>query len=451
MSVGKRLLGPLFEPVPVAPSGPRKHYEFTSRKITGSAAPGAAKPTAKNTPLPAPGSSSTGGVSPRVQRSRLERWLMLSAVRDLLPDHRAASCHRIILSDKSNIDGVPVKFSARRNKSRFDNLNVCADVWCCPVCSLRIAFKRQETVEHILESHISSGGRAIMAVLTFRHHRDDNLRNIMNKFAAARQSMHRSREFRELRAKYGYVGNIRALEVTHSNNNGWHPHTHEIILVGSDWYLSRFDRFKSAYFKLWQKYASRKGLTALDVGFSFDLVSEDKASFKKISDYITRQISEHDFMTPDQEKEMELQASKNEARNGASASKELAFSVTKQASGESRTHMQILRDFAIDGDLYSGSLFQEFSDAFKGKRQLVFSDGLKAKYGVCDDNDSELAASADNDDVLLGFINREEWRAILRSNPRVRGNILRMCDSGSYEGVAAYIERVYLEYIDSRQ
>lgn len=454
----RKRLGPLFEPVPLSPSGALdNHYEITGRETRGFPAPGAAETTTENlrsgtaSLLPLVPGRNTASVRPSVARSRAERWLMLSALRDLIPAERASKCHRILLTDKTNLEVVPVKFSPSKTRSRYDNLNACGDIWACPVCSLRIAYKRSEQLNNLITNHLKSGGRLIHVVQTVQHTRDDDLKDLLARIATARQRMHASREFKALKAKYGYVGSIRALEVTHSNKNGWHPHTHELLLVNDSWYLSRFPEFKASYFALWQKYARKQGFFVSKDAFLFDIASDDSGSIEKISNYITRQISDHDYLTTEQEKEFEDQLLKNDHRNeNSTAAKELALSALKMAKTESRSHMQLLRDFALDGDMYAGALFFEFVEAFRNKRQLIYSDGLKAKYGVIDNDNQELAESGEYDEQILGTINKVEWWAIINT-PRARGNILTMTDSGTWEGVPEYIEKVLLEYWERKE
>ena len=44
------------------------------------------------------------------------------------------------------------------------------------------------------------------------------------KKAAAAKKMREHRDYKHLRELFDVVGSIRALEVTHGNANGWHPH-----------------------------------------------------------------------------------------------------------------------------------------------------------------------------------------------------------------------------------
>lgn len=427
-------------------------YENTGRDRALLRPPSAAKPTNKRgrfldlTRGPTPAQEAQ-------QRVRIERWLMLASVRDLRASHRVGSCHRIVLVDKSNIDGVPVKLS-ETGKARFVNLNVCGSIWGCAVCSNRIALQRAAEIQKVLTGHMGNKGRVIHMVQTFKHSRHDDLKDLLFKLALARQKMRASREYKTMMQKYGLEGTIRTLEITHGNENGWHPHIHELILTDNSWYLSYFPRFKASYVRMWKKYASKAGLIANDDAFLFDIASDDAASIERMSSYLTVDASkhefEHEFLDENEYVEIDNQVSDSKKRGKSSAAKEMAFQSLKQGKSDNRAPFQILRDFALDGCSYSGALFLEYLDAFDGKRQIVFSDGLKKKYNVGSKEDKELAKQAVEKELQIGFISTPEWYAIIGSHPKTRGEILRLAEGGDWQEVADYIEFVYLRYVSNK-
>ncbi len=430
-----------------------KDYEYTGRENTSTPALGESKPTNRNSllpfGLPVPGAYVPNPVSEPLQLARVTRWLMLAGVRDLMDWHRTASCFRIVLFEKSGVNGVPVKGS--KNSARFDNLNACGDVHVCPVCNVRIAAKRESEVALVLKAHLSGGGRAIHIVQTFRHDRFDHLPDLLNKLATARRKMHASREYKKFCKDWGYVGYIRALEITHSDKNGWHPHVHQLFLTNDSYYLSYFPRFKAQYFKMWKKYALAAGLTSYEDACTFDLASDDIESVKRLASYFTDDGLECNLDILDDEKvelnNMLSDLNKKVAKK-SSAAKELTLQAGKLAKSESMTPMQLLKEYAIHGDTYAGALFIEYAEAFKNKKQLVFSKGLKMKYNLKDLTDQEIAESPlDKNEQMLGFISRGEWKAIL-FNFKGRGEILKRASTQDWSEVAEYIEHLYLEYVN---
>lgn len=429
-----------------------KDYEFTRQENDPAPALVAAKPTNKNPlipfGLPAPDAYVPNPVSEPLQLARVTRWLMLAGVRELMDWHRTASCYRIVLYDKSGIHGVPVKGS--KNSARFDNLNACGDVHVCPVCNVRIAAKRESEVGLLLKAHFSAKGRAIHIVQTFRHDRFDHLPDLLSRLSAARQSMHRSGDYRKFCKDWGYIGYIRALEITHGDKNGWHPHVHQLFLTDDSYYLSYFPRFKAQYFKMWKKYALAAGLTSYEDACTFELASDDVESVKSLASYFTDDGLECKIDINDDEQielnNMLSDINKKVARK-SSAAKEMTMQAGKLAKSDSMTPMQLLKEYAIHGDTYAGALFIEYAEAFKNKNQLIFSKGLKKKYNLRDLTNQEIAENPlDNNEKMLGFITREEWKAVL-FNYKGRGEVLKRAATQDWSEVAEYIESLYLEYV----
>ena len=69
-------------------------------------------------------------------------------------------------------------------------------------------------------------------------------------------------------------------------------------------------------------------------------------------------------------------------------------------------------------DKQAAALFAEFAKAFKGKRQLSWSDGLKAKFNLVEKNDEELAAEAGRQRRAAWPVSPDEWRDVLKVKAR---------------------------------
>ncbi|WP_425530609.1 hypothetical protein, partial [Stenotrophomonas maltophilia] len=57
--------------------------------------------------------------------------------------------------------------------------------------------------------------------------------------------------------------------------------------------------------------------------------------------------------------------------------------------------------------------FMVYIEAFKGRRQLYWSNGLKAKLGVGEVSDEELAHEQKEDATVLSELTDDQWRAVL--------------------------------------
>ena len=95
--------------------------------------------------------------------------------------------------------------------------------------------------------------------------------------------------------------------------------------------------------------------------------------------------------------------------------------IKKGRSGSS-TPWDLLR-LSEDGCIRSGRLFQQYALAFKGKRQLSWSRGLKALLLVEETTDEQLATETEKDSVEVRKIALEIWRLIKRY--KVRADFLK--------------------------
>jgi hypothetical protein len=92
-------------------------------------------------------------------------------------------------------------------------------------------------------------------------------------------------------------------------------------------------------------------------------------------------------------------------------------------------------------DRQAAALFIEFARVFKGKRQLHWSRGLKARYAIGEKNDDELAQEKEDDyAVLLGTITIEQWRDVLAVEGR--GAVLSIAARLGWPAVVDYLQGI---------
>lgn len=382
--------------------------------------------------------------------SRLKRWAMLSAVRELLLNERVAGCCRrpMIRPGEKSPESVEIYRSSELRDARFHRLAVCGDVWRCPVCAPYIAAERAKELRRVGREHLDSGGGALLVTLTFRHHVGDDLVDLLSRFAAAREDLYRQRAFRDLLASVGYVGDVRTLEVTHGKN-GWHPHTHDLLLIesplpsegeeierileiGGESLTVRARRpspllqFGQDLFRLWRKAARKQGLEVVRDGFKVRATLQDTTE------------DEWDALTGYMQDRHEVDFGGN-----WDAAREMTGAASKLGRKGGRTPMQLLADFALDGDIEAGQLFQVYAAAFKGRRQLSWSSSLKKKYPPVEPekSDVEAAEHVPAEYVRWASISWSTWKKVLRAGGRVRGELLDLAARDDRPGLAALLHQ----------
>lgn len=203
----------------------------------------------------------------------------------------------------------------------------------------------------------------MFATFTIRHSRNDSLSDNLTAFRNARSELISSRQFKEIKRKLRMTGYIRRLEVTWGESNGWHPHDHEV------WFLDReiahqsgIEFIQSEVHKLWAYYCKKHGLGEPVEGRGFDLRYKNKNGSHAVGAYLTKW------------------------------GHELTYGHTKTVNGENRyTPFSMLHSLSEKYNPKISALYQEYAKAFKGRAQLLWSRGLKSRFGIEEFKDGELS------------------------------------------------------------
>ena len=337
--------------------------------------------------------------------SRVQRFALQSVARSILPESRTAKCLRIRAHDCD----VQVWKSKEHGTASYGGLQTCGSVWTCPVCAAKIAERRRVELLEAMELHKAQGGAVFLLTLTTPHQRGDVLAELLDQQGKALQSFLRDRKVKEVFKEMGHIGQVRALEVTHgrksARNNGWHPHFHILQFCyqkGND--TDRKDWAARLYMR-WAFYCQKAGLGTPSYAHGIKLDDGTKAS-----DYVTKWGLED----------------------------EMTKGHTKKAKAGGETPFDLLRAALADRqDKQAAALFREFAECFKGKRQLSWSNGLKARFFVDEKTDEELAAEKDDAAVLLGLLTPDQWRDVLKVDGR--GVLLDIAAKGGWHNVQRYL------------
>nr|AAA98339.1 replication-associated protein [Plasmid pSB24.2] len=132
----------------------------------------------------------------------------------------------------------------------------CGRIWLCPVCSGQDPARPSEEITEAVVSWLQQGGWAYLVTFTARHTAADRLSDLMDALQGTRADAETGTKRRPgayqrlitgaawagdkrrksnqegIRGRIGYIGMIRATEVTVGEGAGWHPHIHAIVLVG---------------------------------------------------------------------------------------------------------------------------------------------------------------------------------------------------------------------------
>lgn len=330
------------------------------------------------------------------------------------PKHRLHACCRVPLAHAHEIEvwkrlGVPYG-------AHFKGLMTCGNVWLCAVCEAKISERRQAELQTAIALAEAEGLQVWLATYTFSHGRFDVLKDSLHKLAEARKRLKAGQPYERIRRDFGIVGTVQAFEITHGPRHGWHPHIHELIFVRGDADLAEF---KERMFERWRLGCLRAGLGEPSRRHGFD-VRDGKAA----AGYVAKGIGSENW----------------------GLAHEMTKANAKVGRGGNRSPAQLL-DCCADPDSSpehvkeAERLWVEYAEATKGRRQLVWSKGLKDRFAIADKSDEEVAAEAEEDSYLLAIIPLDAWRVIVKFD--LQATVLNIADEagpGAEAAIFALVE-----------
>jgi hypothetical protein len=338
---------------------------------------------------------------------------MQSAAREILPSERVCQCLRSISKYKQPSANNPtrlenvfsldyyrnVEILKSGDKFHYGNLITCGSVWHCPICAGKISERRRAELVDAVATWTGQGGQVRLLTLTVPHYSHQKLQIVLNGLSSALRRLTNSREWKSLAESIGLYGRIRSLEVTYGQN-GWHPHFHLLLFTYKPFDLVEL---QEQILHLWKTACLRSSLPEPN----HHGVKVDNGELA--AQYVGKWGLEHE-MTKGHIKK---------SRDGYSPFDLLRLHLGVAASGR-----------FLDGDpSRAAELFREYAKCFKGKRQLVWSKGLRLDLLTTEEQtDEEIADAVEPDAELFALVPLSTWKVILHK--QLRGVVLEKCREG---------------------
>lgn len=322
--------------------------------------------------------------------------------------NRTCWCSR---SMKRDTGTVSVYRNDDGSGTSLTGLNRCGNIWTCPVCAAKVAEARRAELNAGLVAHLGNGGAAYLVTLTFPHEADHPIAELLERFTNARQRLQNSRTWKRVMEEAGRIGSVASLEVTISQENGWHPHLHLLVFAEANGFAEgdpindQGDLISPAIIEL--KHAWTNILLKTGLGDQ-----------QKLHHMLQHAIN---VRGGNQAAEYIAKYGRDE-RWGQSS--EMTRHYAKQGSAGERdgllhfTPFQLLT-WAGNQDEWATRKFIEYAAAIEGKRAVTWSPGLKKSLGVNSDlTDEEIAASDDvmPEQIHVGELEQEQYQALFRHN-----------------------------------
>ena len=267
-----------------------------------------------------------------------------------------------------------------------------------------IASARAEEIKRALDQHRAAGGSAYLLTLTLPHDAGERLKPMRRHVARAWQFVQSGAPWKRMKERIGFVGSIRALEVT-VGDHGWHPHLHVLLFTTSLLTPEQRDDFVEFVYRRWRNAITR-----------------------------TNPDNGHNYRAPDAQHGVSLTESHRDdyvAKLGLAD--ELARLPTKSGRlNGHRTPMQLLSDIsdADASDKNDLALWNEYASEMHGARQLTWSKGLRSRFAIHEATDHELSdeSEAAGEDTLGATIDAADWDRIIAHDVTLQ---LRILDAAS--------------------
>ena len=310
--------------------------------------------------------------APSFQEIRRKRFELQAVVRRFFPSSRTAACMRLKVPD--SVVGIHRHKATAR--AFYSGLAVCGSVWLCPVCAAKISERRRVELAAGIEAGKAKGLQVFLLTLTVPHGLGDDLPDMLEKMRKAWIGTSSNRDGKAVRSEIGLVGTVRAWEVT-DGANGFHPHFHALLFIGSG--MSP-EQVQALYSPLWRRHCVSMGLPEPSEAHGCRVDNGDKAA-----EYVGKWGLDY----------------------------ELTKGHIKKAGRAGMSPFDMLRAWSENRDSRAISRFRLFADAFHGKRQLVWSKGLRALLGLVSElSDEKLAQASFEEASLLAELEDDEWYAI---------------------------------------
>jgi hypothetical protein len=258
----------------------------------------------------------------------------------------------------------------------------CGSPWACPMCAPVIRERRAHEIDVALREALDRQWSVLFLTLTMRHHRGDSLAPRLDAVSTAVRRVLVGSSWQRRKDRLGYVGQVRAVEVTWGERNGWHPHVHVALVFKASLGDDELTALRLWIEGRWARVVEREG---------FGTINEHGVDLRRVTSA------------------GDLAGYLCKVEGGWSAGHELARGDRKNGL----TPFSILSEFAETGEVRLADLWREYERATFGHRAIKMSPGLRAELLSTDEeaSDLELAASEGADVTLLrAFVHRSVWQ-----------------------------------------
>ena len=290
-------------------------------------------------------------------------------------------------------------------RATYRGLLRCGSVWECPVCASQIRTQRALELEEAVE--VWGASCVAMLSLTVRHGFGDNLKQSRRGVSGSFSRLIRGAPWKRFCSKLELKHHVRALEVTHGPEHGWHPHLHVLFFLDdapSEELLAEATEWLRARWAVCVRRALGKEFVPNSHGVDLRL--------SKRADYLVK--SGWELLDP-----------------GA-----------KRGRGRNRTPLQIATAAALNKRPEDQALWTTYCDDMRGAKMLTWSTGSRKELGLGEErSDQEIVGVEEEQSEAepVAIIDGATWDRV-RHRPGLACTILEVVEraagaTAGFEGV----------------
>lgn len=302
------------------------------------------------------------------------------------------------------LQGAPVIEGGCKGKA--SGLMSCGSIWVCPVCASKVAYERQKDMELGISrwadgTHGLQAGSFVLLTLTLRHHQGMSLGDVWDGLSVAWRKYVSHRSTKTTLKALGSKGYHRTTEVTYGQF-GWHVHLHVLYFLEGRPEDLTSAAAGGALVSRWVDSVAAAGFSAVPNAQDWKVLRGSSKALTALAGYVH----------------------KGEYVEGASYAREaggVAMEVTRsdlKSGRASRTPFEILAGL-VEGTsadpIGDQVLWAEWEKHSNGRRQQLWSRGMRATLGLDAEMSDEDLADLEDDEagmVDLVEIEADEWKRL---------------------------------------
>lgn len=314
----------------------------------------------------------------------------------------------------------------KTQKPFYHGVMKCGSVWRCPVCSKKITDYRQKEVYFLASEWLRKEGELSFITLTLRHNKTDSLKMMLNRLNGEFRKMQRTSIFRKIKSTYKITGFVKALEITYSFENGWHPHLHLLVFHNS----KDSEQLHKALIKQWTK---RKVLKATQKAQNAQSVYNKNG----ISNYVTKwdlsaELTKSSYVT---KWDFSAELTKSSFKVSKSKRSFTGFALLKSIiEGKFEGHQMQFAEWKYQ-EYIAATYRRHMIHISKEVRKLLTDQDLKSVEEILKD---EIP------DETICKIDKNLWKEIIAK--KIEANLLNAYELGGIESIKKLLIKKQLSY-----